>query len=143
MALVADRARAIYDKKAKERMLAGKKQDPVANSPQGSSGKSRDELGKAFGISGNTVDKPLARRKEIYLKLYPETKKGGVNQHTKDKLLSDKMSFSEDTARKTGKSTRTVKRDVGVGEKLADHPAGDTSTNHWHTDTMTACSPPT
>ncbi|GHU90020.1 hypothetical protein FACS1894202_09150 [Clostridia bacterium] len=38
--------------KAKERMLSGKKADPVDGSPQGDSGKSRDVIGAKIGMSG-------------------------------------------------------------------------------------------
>ncbi len=69
--------------------------------------------------------KQLAKRKELYESLHPETKKGaqggGKNgKGTRKRTESDKMSFSEDTAAKTGKSKRTVERAVKVGEKLAD-----------------------
>jgi len=58
-----------------------------------------------------------ARRKVIYLELHPETAKGAKNQHTME-LLNDTMSFSNDTAKKTGKSKRTTERKVSIGEKL-------------------------
>ena len=41
----------------------------------------------------------LAERKKVYEQLYPETKKGAKNQHTK-KLLNEIISFSNDTAEK-------------------------------------------
>lgn len=51
--MCAARAREIYEKQAKERMVAGTKTDPVENLPQG---KARDIAGKAFGVSGKSVD---------------------------------------------------------------------------------------
>lgn len=65
----------------------------------------------------------LARRKEIYLELHPETKhgaQGGGNKGngTKVKTENDTMSFSDDTSKKTGKSKRTTERKVSIGEKL-------------------------
>lgn len=42
----ADKARELFDKQAKERMLKGKKADPVEPVPQG---KARDAVAKAFG----------------------------------------------------------------------------------------------
>jgi len=51
--MVAARAREIYDRQAKERMLRGKKPDPMANLPQGAA---RDHAAKAVGVSGKTVD---------------------------------------------------------------------------------------
>ncbi len=63
----------------------------------------------------------LARRKEIYLELHPETKNGGDrgNQHTGGKQSqNDTVSFCQDTAKKTGKSKRTVERKASNGKKL-------------------------
>jgi hypothetical protein len=47
-ALVGARAKEVFEKLAKERMLAGKKTDPVAHVPQGEGGKARDMAGKAI-----------------------------------------------------------------------------------------------
>ncbi len=55
LSMCAGRARDIYEAEAKERMVAGKEADPVANLPQGT-GKARDAAGKAFGVSGRSVD---------------------------------------------------------------------------------------
>lgn len=55
-AMCAARASEIYEKQAKDRMLAGKKQDPPANLPEGTHGDARDKAGKAFGVSGKSVD---------------------------------------------------------------------------------------
>ena len=63
----------------------------------------------------------LAERKAIYLELYPETKRGGKNQHTKNNLLNDKMSFSEQTAEQINMSVRSIERAV----KIADHIPAD------------------
>jgi len=52
----------------------------------------------------------IARRKEIYLELHPETKKGGdrKSEDAKSKRQNDALkSFASDTAAKTGKSKRT------------------------------------
>ena len=53
------RAKAYYEREAKERMLAGKKQDPPVNLPEGK-GDSRDKAGAAFGVSGKMVDHAVA-----------------------------------------------------------------------------------
>lgn len=66
------------------------------------------------------TDCDLKRRKELYEALHPKTKRGAVNQHTKGKMLNDKLPFSKmgdawtadqerksfaaDTAAKTGTS---------------------------------------
>ena len=52
--MAAARARDYYDRQAKERMLAGKKIDPVVSLPQG---KARDAAGQAMGVSGSLVDR--------------------------------------------------------------------------------------
>jgi hypothetical protein len=59
----------------------------------------------------------MARRKEIYEELNPETAKGAKNQHTVG-LLKDTVSFSKDTSKKTGKSERTIRRRTSRGKKL-------------------------
>ncbi len=70
----------------------------------------------------------LARRKAIFEELHPDTKAGksqasGCNRtkrNRKKSHVSDKMSltFTEDTAKKTHQSKRSVERKVGIGEKL-------------------------
>lgn len=54
-AMVAARIRKYHDKQAEKRMLAGKKQDPVENLPQGQ-GKARDQAGAVVKVSGRSVD---------------------------------------------------------------------------------------
>lgn len=65
----------------------------------------------------------LARKKEIYEKLYPETRVGGDrgNQYTGGKtqeLRSDKPSFVEDTASKTGLSKRTIETEIQISKNV-------------------------
>lgn len=60
----------------------------------------------------------LAERKRVYLEMYPETKKGAKNQHTKGDLLSDKMSFSKETAKRINLSARSVERAISIAEKI-------------------------
>ena len=60
--MCAQRAREMYDRAAKERhaSLSGRpaKDKPVENSsPVSGSGKSRDQVGEAFGVSGYSVDR--------------------------------------------------------------------------------------
>src|SRR5262245_61481780 len=52
-AMVGGRARDWYDAQAKERMLRGKKADPMVNLPQGPA---RDHAAKAVGVSGKSID---------------------------------------------------------------------------------------
>jgi hypothetical protein len=53
--MCAARARELYEQQAKERMVSGKKSDPPVNLPEGKSD-ARDAAGKAFGVSGKSVD---------------------------------------------------------------------------------------
>lgn len=70
-------------------------------------------------LSPSDRARQTARRKAIYVELYPETKHG-ANQHTRgvDKLSSP--SFSADQAAATGVDERTVRRDAERGEKVID-----------------------
>jgi len=73
------------------------------------------------------ADKQIARRKVIYLELYPDTKKGAVNQHTKDVLnpkfgISNK-SFAQDTADKTNKSKSSISQSVKRGIEITEEEA--------------------
>ena len=52
--MCAARRSEFYEQQAKERMLSGRKSDPVENLPEGQ--RSRDAAGKAFGVSGKSVD---------------------------------------------------------------------------------------
>lgn len=47
------RVRDVCDRQAKERMLAGRETDPMANLPQGSA---REAAGKAVGVGGKSID---------------------------------------------------------------------------------------
>lgn len=62
----------------------------------------------------------LARRKEIYEALHPETKHGGDRKSSESKGQDVHLipAFSEDAALKTGQSARTIRRAV----KVADIP---------------------
>jgi hypothetical protein len=72
----------------------------------------------------------ITRRKEVYERLYPETKKGGDRKSAKAKGKKSKSqnetlidppgpaAFVDDTAKKTGKSRSTISRKVRRGEKI-------------------------
>lgn len=84
-----------------------------------------DENIQRCNLTAAEEAKALARRKGIYEALHPETKqgaKGGKGNAKPAANETDKMavSFATDTAAKTGRSARSVRRDVAVGEKLSD-----------------------
>ena len=73
-------------------------------------------------------DLHMARRKELYEDLHPETKHGaapgagkGKGKRRKDGTVP---SFQEDTAKKTGVHKRTVERSAARGALLAEIPNG-------------------
>lgn len=73
-------------------------------------------------------DKQLARRKEIYEVLHPETKngaKGGWHSNkTKDlenEIISFSRSFTNDTAKKTGQTPRKVELSIQRAKTFTEH----------------------
>jgi ParB family chromosome partitioning protein len=71
----------------------------------------------------------LARRKEIYEALHPGAKRGAAGNAAQGKndltARTAVRSFVADTAEKTGKSQRTIRKDVAVGEKLDGEAVDD------------------
>lgn len=65
----------------------------------------------------------LLRKKEIYEVLYPETKKGAVNQYTKvlmaEDAVSNQKSFVDDTASKMQIAPRTIRNKIQVAKSLS------------------------
>jgi ParB family chromosome partitioning protein len=79
-----------------------------------------------------------AERKALYLKLHPETQQGGSREGagrpkrdgTKAKSKgqngpSKKDAYTKDAAKKTGKSSRTIKREVARGENIDPQALAD------------------
>ena len=70
-----------------------------------------------------------AKRKQLYLKLHPETEKGKAGG--RPRKTSDKMSkvstkgYAKAAAKKVGKTSRTVARDVSRGEKIDPQALAD------------------
>jgi N6-adenosine-specific RNA methylase IME4 len=64
----------------------------------------------------------LLRRKSIYETLYPQTKRGAMNQHRKKVLTAEsavsKTSFATDTSIKTGVAERTIRVEVQLAQDL-------------------------
>lgn len=68
-------------------------------------------------------DKQLARRKEIYEDLHPETKNGAKGGPNNSKTLhneNDTVSFSLDTSSKTGVAERTIERSIQRAKAFTD-----------------------
>ncbi len=63
----------------------------------------------------------LARRKEVYERLHPETKRGVAGGLARQGLANDIVSFAGATAEKFGLSTRQVERMIAAGSKLDPH----------------------
>jgi hypothetical protein len=70
-------------------------------------------------LSPVQVAEHAVRRKAAYLERHPETAAAfHGNQHTGN-VVSDNLSFTKDTAAKTGLSRRTIERGVRRGERIA------------------------
>lgn len=61
-----------------------------------------------------------ARRKAIYLELYPETAQHVAGGKARQETASDNLSFAAATADATGRDQRTVQRDAERGEKVIE-----------------------
>ncbi len=70
-------------------------------------------------LVGAVLDKALQRRKELYLEKYPQSAQGVAGGTASTKPDEAVKSFAEDTADKTGRTTRTVERSVRRAEKLS------------------------
>jgi hypothetical protein len=119
--MCAARRSEFYEQQAKERMLLGKKSDPQANLPEGQ--QSRDAAGKAFGVSGRSVE----YAKKVIDKGIPELAKavdeGRMAVSTAAILASEpeeiqKSEIEKPTRNRTYKST--PKEDATIRE--ARHP---------------------
>jgi DNA modification methylase len=72
------------------------------------------------------ADKQIARRKIIYLELYPETKSGGDTKSDKIKIQSldyDNKTFIQDTVDKTNKSKSSISQSVKRGNEITEQEA--------------------
>jgi len=72
-------------------------------------------------LAGASLDRALARRKELYIQKNPETAQyvAGGKGRTGGEEEERPRSFTEDTADKTGKSPRTIERSVRRAERLS------------------------
>jgi ParB/RepB/Spo0J family partition protein len=72
-------------------------------------------------LHGASLDRALARRKELYLQKFPDTAAhvAGGKARASGPDVERPRSFVEDTADKTGKSTRTIERSVRRAERLS------------------------
>jgi ParB family chromosome partitioning protein len=63
----------------------------------------------------------LAERKRLYEKLHPETKHGGDRKSAgSTRQNGDLIRFTQDAADKTGRSERTVQRELERADKISD-----------------------
>lgn len=62
----------------------------------------------------------LAERQSIYQALYPETRRGVAGAKARHGSANEVLSFAEDTAAKTGQSTRNVQRKISIVDRLYD-----------------------
>jgi len=62
----------------------------------------------------------LLRRKEIYEEMYPETKREATLKQNRNEIISErtKPSFVKDTAKKIGRSERTIETEIQIGKSL-------------------------
>lgn len=85
-----------------------------------------------------------AARKKAYLAAHPQTKRGGDRQTVKGKQSANLAdSFVKDTAGKTGKPERTIRRDVARAEALGndiDRVAGTSLDKGVELDALAALS---
>jgi ParB/RepB/Spo0J family partition protein len=72
-------------------------------------------------LQGASLDRALARRKELYLQKFPDTAAhvAGGKARAAGPEVDRPRSFVEDTADKTGKSPRTIERSVRRAERLS------------------------
>jgi hypothetical protein len=63
--------------------------------------------------------KLIAKRKAAYEAVHPETKHGGTGRGKVGQVGQANDRFTADTAKKTGRPERTIRRDAACGEKLA------------------------
>ena len=60
----------------------------------------------------------MARRKELYEKLHPQTKAKIAGGKARQGTASDKLSFAKETAKAIGKNKRTIERDAKRGKDI-------------------------
>ncbi len=84
--------------------------------------------------SGSAAERSqhLARRKSIYEAMHPETTHGAVGRGGKRDADSASLSFTADTAKKTGVAARTIAEDVQIGTNLADDVMEKVKESHYH-----------
>jgi hypothetical protein len=74
----AEKVRPAMDRKAKDRMMSGKKGDPMVNLPQGMTGATRDKLAEDCEVSGKTYDAYVKIVRHGSPELVAATRKGVV-----------------------------------------------------------------
>lgn len=124
-AMVAGRAREMYDRQAKERMNAGQqaggrghKKNSPANLPDSLKGDARDQVGKVFNVSGRSVD----YAKKVLTEAHPDVVKAVDEGRMAVSTAAILASESEEKQRaeankpKRQRDYRSVSAPVGNGE---------------------------
>ncbi len=84
-----------------------------------------------------TRGKHLARRQEIYEILHPEAKAGNIRAVGMHKALGHNVNeiiaptFTEEVAKLTGKSQRTIQQDIQIATGLDDKASGGARKIDW------------
>ncbi|HUT58380.1 MAG TPA: ParB N-terminal domain-containing protein, partial [Phycisphaerae bacterium] len=79
-----------------------------------------DENVERNGLNALQEAQAFKRRKEIYEALHPGTKRGVAGGKARQGSATDKMSFAEATAKKAGRSARSVRRAVALAERIPE-----------------------
>jgi len=80
-----------------------------------------DEIASALSVCKTKVIGWLARRKDIYEALYPETRQGQYGYKggkTVEKEINSVSTFAADTAEKTGVTERTIRQEIQIARDL-------------------------
>lgn len=131
-AMCAARAREVYDRQAKERQKGhggtapGKKKTLVENLPQvkEESGKSRDQVGKAFGVSGKSVDHATKIIENGTPELVKAVDEGRMSINTATILSAepDEVQNEEATKPKRNRNYKSISGPVKTEEEEPDEP---------------------
>ena len=134
-AMVAARARAMYEKAAKERMSEGGKEAGRGRPKKGkenssypkSGGQSRDQIGAAVGVSGNTIDKARRVQEAKMPELVKAVEDGALSINKADEVArlpqEERSAALQEAMKPRAASPRTVGKNGNTKEE-DDLPEG-------------------